>query len=70
MRVEDRDRRAEELQNQMTSVVEESSDDGLPFEIPGVDSSEVVEEPVEEEPVEEVKEEKKSKDKQATLFNF
>lgn len=60
MHVEERDRRAEELKNLMVNVaVEESSDDDLPFEIPGVDNSEVVEEPVEEEIVEEVKEEKR-----------
>ncbi len=82
MRVEERDRRAEELQNQLMNVaveVEEStSDDDLPFEIPGIDNTpkeEVVEEPdiVEEEPLEEENvEEKKEKkaDKQTTLFSF
>ena len=76
-RVEERDRRAEELKNQMMNVIPEaeetSSDDELPFEIPGIDETpaeEVIEdpEPVEEEKVEEKKE--KKEDKQTTLFSF
>ena len=78
MRVEERDRRAEELQNQMMNVIPEaeepSSDDELPFEIPGIDetpSEEVIEEPeiIEEEEKVEEKKEKKA-DKQTTLFSF
>jgi replication factor C large subunit len=80
MHVEERDRRAEELKNQMMNVIPEeaSGDEELPFEIPGLDETpteEVVEEPeiVEEEaPKEEKVEEKKDKkaDKQTTLFSF
>ena len=79
MHVEERDRRAEELKNQMMNVIpeEDSGDDELPFEIPGVEISteETVEEPeiVEEEPNKEEKaKEKKEKkeDKQTTLFSF
>ena len=79
MHVEERDRRAEELKNQMINVIteieESSGDDELPFEIPGIDDApaeEIVEEPseiAEEEPVKEEKEEKKT-DKQTTLFSF
>lgn len=78
MRVEERDRRAEELQNQMMNVIPEaeepSGDDELPFEIPGIDetpSQEVTEEPeiIEEEEKVEEKKEKKA-DKQTTLFSF
>ena len=77
MRVEERDRRAEELQNQMMNTVpeaEEPSCDELPFEIPGIDetpSQEVTEEPeiIEEEEKVEEKKEKKA-DKQTTLFSF
>ena len=78
MRVEERDRRAEELQNQMMNVIPEaeepSSDDELPFEIPGIDettSEEIIEEPeiIEEEEKVEEKKEKKA-DKQTTLFSF
>ena len=56
MRVEERDRRYEELQNQMINAVPE----------------EIVEETVEEETVEEEKEEKPKKktDKQVSLFSF
>ena len=80
MRVEERDRRAEELKNQMMNVIPEvdepSTGDELPFEIPGI--GEVKEETVEEEPVEEEvieeekteKKEKKKTDKQVSLFNF
>ena len=80
MRVEERDRRAEELKNRMMNVIPEvdepSTDDELPFEIPGI--GEVKEETVEEEPVEEEvieeekteKKEKKKTDKQVSLFSF
>ena len=80
MRVEERDRRAEELKNQMMNVIPEvnepSGGDELPFEIPGI--GEVKEETVEEEPVEEEvieeekteKKEKKKTDKQVSLFSF
>lgn len=71
MRVEERDRRAEELKNQMMNVIEESSDDDLPFEIPGIDES-PSEEPVEEPEIveEEIEEKKEKTDKQTTLFSF
>jgi replication factor C large subunit len=77
MRVEERDRRAEELKNQMMNAipeVEEVQEDELPFEIPGIDETpteEVIEEPeiVEEEEKVEEKKEKKA-DKQTTLFSF
>ena len=74
MRVEERDRRFEELQNQMMAeaqevVEEEVIEEELPFEIPGITDvapkEETVEETAEEEPVpeeiveEEVKEEEK-----------
>ncbi|WP_458456149.1 replication factor C large subunit [Methanobrevibacter sp.] len=80
MRVEERDQRAEELKNQMMNIIpeaEEPHEDELPFEIPGVDTTdaekesgeEIIEEPVpdleeetEEEP-EEKSEEKKEKKK-------
>ena len=51
MRVEERDRRAEELKNQMMNVipeVEEPKEDALPFEIPGIGTSNAEEESVEE----------------------
>ena len=51
MRVEERDRRAEELKNQMMNVipeVEEPEEDTLPFEIPGIDTTNVEEESIEE----------------------
>ena len=85
MRVEERDRRFEELQNQMMAeaqeVVEEEEiiEEELPFEIPGITDVAPEEETVEEEPVpedEEVKEEekeekpKKKTDKQVSLFSF
>ncbi|WP_458402750.1 replication factor C large subunit [Methanobrevibacter sp.] len=75
MRVEERDRRFEELQNQMMAAAEEATEesgDELPFEIPGIEPSEdniPEEETVEEEPVEEKKEKKKT-DKQVSLFSF
>lgn len=71
MRVEERDRRAEELKNQMMNFipeVEESEDDELPFEIPGLDESPTDQEEIVEEKTEE-KNEKKT-DKQVTLFSF
>ena len=70
MRVEERDRRFEELQNQMMAeaqevVEEEVKEEELPFEIPGIEDElpeeEVVEETVEEEVKEEEKEEKPKK---------
>ena len=81
MRVEERDRRFEELQNQMMAeaqevVEEEVKEEELPFEIPGIEDElpeeEVVEETVEEEVKEEEKEEKPKKktDKQVSLFSF
>ena len=81
MRVEERDRRFEELQNQMMTeaqevVEEEVKEEELPFEIPGIEDElpeeEVVEETVEEEVKEEEKEEKPKKktDKQVSLFSF
>ena len=76
MRVEERDRRAEELKNQMVNIipeVEESEDDDLPFEIPGVEESESEEEiseEISEEEVEEEKVEKEDKTTQTTLFSF
>ena len=79
MRVEERDRRAEELKNQMINTipesVETSGDDELPFEIPGIEETyeEVSEEevPVEEEIVEETEKKKDKKtDKQVSLFSF
>lgn len=77
-RVEERDRRAEELKNQMINVineVEESSGNDLPFEISGIDSAEVERgaAEIEDEPApKEEKEEKKDKktDKQVSLFSF
>ena len=82
MRVEERDKRAEELKNQMINIIpeveeiiEERPEDELPFEIPGIDTTQeenVLEEPemVEEEPQEEEKKDEKKADKQTTLFNF
>ena len=86
MRVEERDRRFEELQNQMMAeaqevVEEEVKEEELPFEIPGIEDElpeeetveeEVVEETVEDEVKEEEKEEKPKKktDKQVSLFSF
>ena len=84
MRVEERDRRAEELKNQMINVIPEevleepSAEEELPFEIPGV--SEPKKETVKEETPKEKKEkdkeentekkEKKKTDKQVSLFSF
>jgi replication factor C large subunit len=85
MRVEERDKRFEELQNQMMAmpeeIVEETQEEALPFEIDGISKEHAVEEaPVEEEPKEEVIEEpkkedkeeksKKKTDKQVSLFSF
>ena len=85
MRVEERDKRFEELQNQMMAmpeeIVEETQEEALPFEIDGINEEPSVEEaPVEEEPKEEVIEEpkkedkeeksKKKTDKQVSLFSF
>ena len=76
MHVEERDRRAEELKNQIMDAIpeeipEEPKEDALPFEIPGLEDvpgEEVSEEPetVEETP----KKEEKKTDKQTTLFSF
>lgn len=84
MRVEERDRRAEELKNQMINVIPEevleepSVEEELPFEIPGV--NEPKKETVKEETPKEKKEtpkeektekkEKKKTDKQVSLFSF
>ena len=77
MRVEERDKRFEELQNQMLNTVpeepEEKVEDELPFEIPNLESEETVEEETPEEVKEEKAEEKKEKkktDKQVSLFSF
>ena len=79
MIVEERDRRNEELQNQMMNVIpeevkEEKVEDELPFEIPGIEAEEpAVEESLEEKdtakPDEEEKPKKKT-DKQVSLFSF
>ena len=75
MRVEERDRHAEEIKNQMTEVVEEvkkTNDEELPFDIPDIDSSNVKKEPT-IEPAEKVVEKPKKKkktDKQVSLFSF
>ena len=81
MRFEERDKRFEELQNQMMNapeeieIIEEPADSELPFEIPGIDSEEetVEEKPKVEVPKKEDVEEKKPKkktDKQVSLFSF
>ena len=82
MHVEERDRRAEELQNQMMNAipeVEETSEEELPLENSNIEETpaeetieepEVVEEPeIIEEENDEDKKEKKG-DKQTTLFSF
>jgi len=70
MIVEERDRRNEELQNQMLNAIpEENVEEELPFEIPGIESEESVVEEVKEEKVEEEKPKKKT-DKQVSLFSF
>lgn len=85
MRVEERDKRFEELQNQMLNAPEEipeiedeTVEEPLPFEIPGLDEDEEVieEEPQQIKEKEEIKEEpeeekpKKKTDKQVSLFSF
>ncbi len=78
MIVEERDRRNEELQNQMLNTIpeevpEEKVEEELPFEIPGLEIEESAEEPVVEEVKEEKVEEEKPKkktDKQVSLFSF
>jgi len=82
MRVEERDRRYEELQNQMMNapIEEEPTEEELPFEISDVDSSTEIEEEIAEIPEEEIKaeedtkkseeKEKKKTDKQVSLFSF
>ena len=77
MVVEERDRRNEELQNQMLAGAAEEtpSEDELPFEIEGIEKTEetVKEEIIEKEPAEEEAEEKNEKkktDKQVSLFSF
>lgn len=78
MRVEERDRRAEELKTQMINAVpqpveETPSDDDLPFEIPGIEdapSEEVAEEPEIIEEEEKAEEKREKADKQTTLFSF
>lgn len=80
MRVEERDKRAEEIKNQMMNVIVEdtpSEDDSLPFEIQGIDETvpeteDVVDEeiPEEIEKSSEEKKEKKKADKQVSLFSF
>lgn len=81
MRVEERDRRFEELQNQMMNatqeaVEEEDVEEELPFEIPGLSEEpipeEEIEEDVKEEAIDEENEEKPKKktDKQVSLFSF
>ena len=80
MRVEERDKRFEALQNQMMNAAEEieeageTSEEELPFDIDGIESEAEAEESetVEEEIPEEEKEEKPKKktDKQVSLFSF
>jgi replication factor C large subunit len=80
MRVEERDKRFEALQNQMMNAAEEIEEAGetpeeeLPFDIDGIESEAEAEEieTVEEEIPEEEKEEKPKKktDKQVSLFSF
>ena len=69
MRVEERDRRFEELQNQMINSIEDTV-----FEEPEIEIEEIVEETVEEDEIieEESSEEepKKKTDKQVSLFSF
>ena len=84
--VEERDRRAEELENQLMNVIpqETEEDNELPSEIPEIEETaetvediepeeEIIEDVLEDEeiePEEEKAEEKKKTDKQTTLFNF
>ncbi|WP_305554978.1 replication factor C large subunit [Methanobrevibacter sp. V74] len=69
MRVEERDRHAEELKNQMIDAVEETPEDTLPFEISDSTTAEDTVREVEEEKAEEKKDKKKT-DKQVSLFSF
>lgn len=86
MRVEERDKRAKEIKNQITDVIDEvkkPNDNELPFEISGPDSTNVKEKPLieseekepektEEKPkkIEEKPKKKKKTDKQVSLFSF
>ena len=78
MRVEERDRRFEELQNQIMNapeeiIVEEPKEEELPFEIEETEEETLSEEIPEKEVSEEKSEEKKDKkktDKQVSLFSF
>lgn len=86
MRVEERDKRAKEIKNQITDVIDEvkkPNDNELPFEISGPDSTNVKEKPLieseekepektEEKPkkIEEKPKNKKKTDKQVSLFSF
>ena len=86
MRVEERDKRAKEIKNQITDVIDEvkkPNDNELPFEISGPDSTNVKEKPLieseekepektEEKPkkIEEKLKNKKKTDKQVSLFSF
>ena len=69
MHVEERDRRAEELKNQMMNVIPEVEETSVDDElVPDGDIEEVVEEEISEESEEKVEE--KDNTKQTTLFNF
>ena len=69
MHVEERDRRAEELKNQMMNVIPEVEEPSVDDElVPDGDIEEVVEEEISEESEEKVEE--KDNTKQTTLFNF
>lgn len=78
MRVEERDRRFEELQNQMITAVSEEPaekevEEELPFEIPGLETEQTKEEEPAAEDIKEETEKKKDKkktDKQVSLFSF
>ncbi|MEE3490782.1 MAG: replication factor C large subunit, partial [Methanobrevibacter sp.] len=76
MHVEERDRRAEELKNQMMNFIPEEVPSDEEIEPETEEIIEPVEEIIEEEPaveeevVEEEKVEKKDKTKQTTLFSF
>ena len=63
MRVEERDRRAEELKNQMVNVVPDIRDDNVQEEVVE-EFDDVVDEDIEE------KEDNKKTDKQVSLFSF
>ncbi len=70
-RVEERDKRAEELKNQMMNVaieVEETEKNELPFEIPGINSTKVEEEITLKEPeINEIEEEHIVQEEEITL---